>query len=148
MKVKLMQVPIRARTSTGSTPRSAEILMPIGVRIDAAAALLTRLVKIVVPTANTATTRKTLPTAKKRNPLANTSANPLLTTSEPRPTDPARMNKTFQSSARTAERGVITPVRIIRTAPLRATIETGANPNDADTITPTSTATAIQVLPG
>ncbi|TLD46573.1 MAG: hypothetical protein FAZ92_01080 [Accumulibacter sp.] len=124
--------------------------MPIatGVRIDAAAALVTRLVTIAVVTAKTMTTSSTLPPARRPMASARTVARPLSTTMAPSATDPTRMNSTFQSRARTADFGVRMPVTTIRTAPVSEASSTGTRPKDAETMTETRMARANAVFAG
>ena len=88
------------------------------------------------------------PAAMNLISFASWSARPDSMTTAPRPTDPARMNSTFQSSALAAERGVSTPVSTIRSAPATEVNSTGARPNEAATMTATRMASASQVLPG
>jgi hypothetical protein len=115
----------------------------MGVRIDAAAAFVIRFVMTVVVRANTTTTMATLPEETRSIDRARTAANPLSTTIAPSPTDPARMNSTFQSRARTAARGVSTRVSTVSTAPAKAISSTGARPNDAATTTAARMASAV-----
>jgi hypothetical protein len=146
--VNEMHVATTARRVTGRTPMSVAMPMAMGVRIDAAAELVTTLVISFVVRANTMTTRATLPADRCLIPSAMTAARPLVTTTAPRPTDPARMNSTFQSRARAADAGVSTPVRTISSAPLNETSSTGASPNDAARTTATNATSAIQVIRG
>src|SRR5262249_7103843 len=92
----------------------------IGVRIDAAAALVTKLVMIVVVAANTTTTKNRLPEAIRSIVRASRSASPLSTTMAASPTEPARMNRTVQSSARAADLRVSTPARTMDRSTCRA----------------------------
>src|ERR1700754_3599771 len=124
MSVKETQVPISARTVTGSTPMSLAIRSATGVTIDAVAALVTRFVITVVAAAST-TTRPSVPSERSEIASAMTPASPLSTTIAPRPIEPASRPSTFGSSARTADRGVMTPVSTISTAPPEAAISAG-----------------------
>ena len=148
MKVNEMQVATSASSVTGSSPSLAAIPSATGVRIDAAAAFVIRFVMIVVVTANTAMTTGMLPAETCSIDRARRSANPLSTTTAPSPIEPARMNSTFQSRARTAARGVSTLASTMSTAPAKAISSTGARPNEAATTTATRTPSAIRVMPG
>ena len=79
---------------------------------------------------------------------AMSSARPLETTIAPSPIEPARMPRTFGSSARAAEPGVMTPVRTIISAPPQAATSAATRPNDAATITAARTASATPVFAG
>ena len=112
----------------------------------AAAALDTMLVKMVVPTAMTRTTSAALPVDSDRIAEEMMSPRPLLTTMTPRPTEPAMIARMFQFRARTAERGVSTPVTTIRVAPVTAISSMGARLSAAEVTTASRMSSAIQVL--
>jgi hypothetical protein len=119
MKVNEMHVATSASSVTGLSPSLVAIPSATGVMIDPAAAFVIRFVMIVVVTANTTTRTIMLPEETCSIARASWSAKPLSTTIAPSPTDPARMNSTFQSRARTAMRGVSTRVSTMSSAPAK-----------------------------
>ena len=141
-----MQVPIRVSNTIGFSPAEAATAIATGVRMAAAAELVTILVVNAVTTANTTTTRAVSPPEIRTISDEIISPRPLFTTMVPRPIDPAITARMFQFNARTAERGVRTPVRTIRVAPAVATSSTEESPNEPATMTAARMASAIAVL--
>ena len=128
-------MPIRASTSTGSTPRSAASADADRGQDRCRRRVGDQVGQDVVISANTTTTRRRC-RRTHRDPVGQHVGQPAADHDRAQPDRPARMNRTFQSSARAAERGVITPVSTISTrAAERDRTRPATSPNDAATMT-------------